>query len=134
MGLVVTGISQAGDIAALEAALKNASLPLDRVQIIGPTDSDTGAVGRIAGPQIMTGDGGTGVPGLGGGQRGMPYFRQESMSDRLGDLEIPDSEVDNYVDALEAGRTIVAYFARPENIGAVEEIFRNSGFAKIKTF
>ena len=56
------------------------------------------------------------------------------MSDRLGDLEIPDDEVDNYVETLEAGRSVVAYFAKPENIGQVTDIFRASGLAKVKTF
>jgi tRNA A58 N-methylase Trm61 len=62
------------------------------------------------------------------------YFRNESLSDRLGDLEIPDSEVENYVEALEAGRHIVAYFAKPDTLSKVEELFRNSGLAKVKVF
>ncbi len=56
------------------------------------------------------------------------------MSDRLGDLEIPDDEVDNYVDALQAGRSVVAYFAKPETVAQVETIFRASDLVKVKTF
>ena len=56
------------------------------------------------------------------------------MSDRLGDLEIPDDEVDNYVEALEAGRSVVAYFAKAETIDKVSEIFHAVGLAKVKTF
>lgn len=143
MGLVVTGISQNGDIAALEAALKAAGLPLDSIQVIGPDDSTQGAASSmgLTNTGLNLGGGqGTGVPGItsaspigGGGSR---YFRNEALSDRLGDLEIPDDQVENYVDALQAGRSVVGYFAKPENVAQVETIFRNpdTGLVRIKTF
>jgi hypothetical protein len=144
VGLVVTGISQSGDTTALEAALKAAGLPLDPIQVIGPDDSTQGAASSLglANPGLMTGGGqGTGVPGVTSGAPtaggyGTRYFRNETLSDRLGDLEIPDDEVENYVDALQAGRSVVGYFAKPENIARVEAIFRDPemGLAKIKTF
>jgi len=142
VGLVVTGISQDGDISAIEAALKEAGLPLDPIQLIGPDDSTQGAASRtgIMEGGLMTGGGqGTGVPGVTSGVPtaggfGTHYFRNETLSDRLGDLEIPDDEVENYVDALQAGRSVVAYFAKADNIDAVTTIFRASGLAKIKTF
>ena len=142
MGLVVTGISQDGDIKTLEAAIKAAGLPLDPIQVIGPDDSTQGAASSmgLANPGLMTGGGqGTGVPGItsgvpSAGGYGTRYFRNEALSDRLGDLEIPDDEVENYVAALEAGRTVVAYFAKPETLGQVEAVFRASSLVKIKTF
>jgi hypothetical protein len=135
VGLVVTGISANGDIKALEAALKAAGLPLDPVQLISGGDSTEGVARRQIGPRLMTGDHSGGyVPGLNSTGSGLSYFRNESLSDRLGDLEIPDSEVENYVEALEAGRSVVAYFAKPDSLGTVEEIFRTSGLAKVKTF
>jgi hypothetical protein len=142
VGLVVTGISQDGDTTALESALKAAGLPLDPIQLIGPDDSTQGAASSmgLADPGLMTGGGqGTGVPGITSGVPtpggyGVRYFRNEALSDRLGDLEIPDDEVENYVDALEAGRSVVAYFAKPENIAQVTELFRASGLARVKTF
>jgi hypothetical protein len=142
LGLVVTGISQSGDITALETALKAAGLPLDPIQVIGPDDSTQGAASSmgLANPGLMTGGGqGTGVPGVtsgvpSAGGYGTRYFRNEALSDRLGDLEIPDDQVDNYVDALQAGRSVIAYFAKPETLEQVETAFRSSGLAKIKTF
>jgi len=142
VGLVVTGISQDGNIASLEAALKEAGLPLDAIQLIGPDDSTQGAASSMgmANPGLMTGGGqGTGVPGVTSGVPtaggyGTRYFRNEALSDRLGDLEIPDDQVDNYVDALQAGRSVVAYFAKPETLAQVETIFRGSGLARVKTF
>jgi hypothetical protein len=141
VGLVVTGISQDGDTTALEAALKAAGLPLDPIQLIGPDDSTQGAASSmgLSNPGLNIGGGqGTGVPGItsaspamGGSTR---YFRNEALSDRLGDLEIPDDQVDNYIDALGAGRSVVAYFAKPETIAQVEAIFRAGGLARVKTF
>lgn len=142
MGLVVTGISQNGDISAVEAALKAAGLPLDPIQLIGPDDSTQGSASRsgLMNPGLMTGGGqGTGVPGVTSGVPtaggyGTHYFRNEKLGDRLGDLEIPDDQVDNYIDALQAGRSVVAYFAKPDTIDKVTEIFRGSGLARVKTF
>ncbi|HTD38570.1 MAG TPA: hypothetical protein VK669_13755 [Candidatus Limnocylindrales bacterium] len=145
MGLVVTGISQNGDIKNLEAALKAAGLPLDPIQVIGPDDSTQGAASSmgLANTGLNIGGGqGTGVPGItnassigssGGGSR---YFRNEALSDRLGDLEIPDDQVDNYIEALQAGRSVVAYFAKPDNVAQVEEIFRkpDTGLVRIKIY
>jgi len=87
----------------------------------------------LADPGLMTGGGqGTGVPGVTSGVPtpggyGIRYFRNEALSDRLGDLEIPDDEVDNYVETLEAGRSVVAYFAKADTIDKVTEIFHASG-------
>ena len=142
MGLVVTGISQNGDTASLEAALKAANLPLDPIQLIGPDDSTQGAASSmgLTNPGLMTGGGqGTGVPGVTSGVPtaggyGTRYFRNEALSDRLGDLEIPDDEMDNYIDALIAGRSIVAYFAKADTVAQIEGIFRASGLLKVKTF
>ena len=142
MGLVVTGISQNGDTTALEAGLKAAGLPLDPIQLIGPDDSTQGSASRgVINPGYITGGTGqgTGVPGItsgvpSAGGYGSPYFRNETISDRLGDLEIPDDELDNYIEALQAGRSIVAYFAKPDTLDKVTELFRSSGFVKVKTF
>ena len=142
MGLVVTGISQTGDVTALEAALKAAGLPLDPIQVIGPDDSTQGAASSmgLSDPGLMTGGGqGTGVPGVTSGTPtaggyGTRYFRNEALGDRLGDFEIPDDEIDNYIGALQAGRSVVAYFAKPETRVNVEAAFRASDLVKIKTF
>jgi len=134
LGLVVTGISQTGDLQALEASLKGAGFPLDPIQLISGEDSTEGVARRQISPRLMTGDNAAYVPGINNSGPGLSYFRNESLSDRLADLEIPDSELDNYVEALDAGRRIVAYFAKPETIVQVEAIFRESGLAKVKTF
>jgi hypothetical protein len=146
VALVVTGISQNGDIHSLHEGLRAAGLPTDPIEVVGPdaaaphlTDA-TG--GTVANPGYMTGSTGqgTGVPGITSGAgtaiggHGTRYFRNETISDRLGDFEIPDDEIDNYVEAIEAGRSIVGYFAKPETVDQVIAIFRASGLVKVKRF
>ena len=145
---VVTGISQNGDIAALEKALRDAGFSLDPIQVIGPDDSEeplteVESAQRIDTELMIGGGQGTGVPGISGGhlEFGSPHspapvFRNESLWDRLGDFEIPDNEIDNYLEALAAGRTVIAYFAHHtiDKVPKVEELFRANGLAKVKTF
>jgi len=144
---VVTGISQDGNTDALEAALKAAGLPLDVLEVLGPDDAvaPTGALSGSVDTSILTGGGletGTGVPGLTGGGipgvTGAPRLADigggESLWDRLADLAIPDDEVENYAEALEAGRSIVAYHGDSKNVSKVEALFGGNGLTKVKTF
>jgi hypothetical protein len=144
---IVTGISQDGDTTALESTLKASGLPLDAFDVLGPDDSalTVSAGSALADSGIITGAGldtGTGVPGISG--TGIPGITSapgiigstagDSLWDRLADLAIPDDEVENYVDVLEAGRSIVAYHGNAANIAKVESVFRDAGLTKIKTF
>ena len=134
MALVVTGLSQNGDVSALHAALEAAGLPTDSLQIIGPGDADAGLSRGLAGFDLMVSEGGTGVPGINNARRGGAFFRNESLSDRLGDFEIPDSETDNYVEALERGRSVVAYFAHADTVDRVEAAFRSAELANVRRY
>jgi hypothetical protein len=141
MGLVVTGISQDGALEPVEAALTAAGLALDAIQLIAPDDAEIGAVRTVIGNSVLgDGDGGTGtgVPGLTGATHSSlisrQLFRSESHADRLGDLEIPDDEVQNYIDALQAGRSVIAYFAKPDTLEKAAAAFRASGLARVKVF
>lgn len=141
LGLVVTGISQDCATSLLESALKKEYLPVDPIQVISPDDSTQGAASRLGtiDAGLMTGGRqGTGVPGVTSGVPtaggyGTRYFRNETLSDRLDDLEIPDG-VDDYIETLQAGRSVVAHFAKAENLNQVTQIFRSSGLAKVETF
>jgi hypothetical protein len=134
MALVVTGLSQNGDISALHKAFETAALPTDPLQVIGPDESTEGVARGIIGAELLISEGGTAVPGLNNVHRVQSFFRNESLSDRLGDLEIPDTEIDNYVEALERGRSIVAYFAHADNVDRVEDLFRSAGLLNVRRF
>lgn len=146
MPFIVTGISQDGDTAALESALTAAGLSLELFDVLGPDESHASVTGSgLIDTSILTGGGletGTGVPGITG--RGIPGVTSgprivgssggDSMWSALSDLAIPDDEVENYAEALEAGRSIVAFHGNAANVARLESIFRDSGLAKIKTF
>jgi hypothetical protein len=134
MALVVTGLSQDGDTSALRSELEGAGFTLDTLQVIEPDDSEESVAHGLTGEGLITSDGGAGVPGINSGDTRRVFFRNESMPDRLGDLEIPDSEVDNYVEALERGRSVVAFFAKPETIDKVEQIFKDAGLLNVRRY
>jgi hypothetical protein len=145
VAFVVTGISPDGDTTALEQTLKAAGLSLDVFEVIGPDDAETPltSAGMID-SGILTGGGletGTGVPGLTGsgipGITSAPRLAEgvgDSLWDRLADLAIPDDEVENYAEALESGRSIVAYHGNSKNVSALESLFKEAGLTKVKTF
>jgi hypothetical protein len=136
LAFVVTGLSQTEDTSAVHDALVAAGLSLDPLQVIGPDDSTQGVSRGIIGAELLgTGpETGTSVPGINSARAPSQFFRNESLPDRLGDLEIPDSEMDNYVEALERGRTIVAYFAHADNVDAVIELFKSAKLANVRRF
>ena len=133
--MVVIGLSDTEDTSALLGALKAANLSPEPLQVVELEDSDESVAGGIAGAGILTGDPGTAVPGInpmGGGAT--PFFRNEELFDRLGDFEIPDSETDNYIEALENGKVVMAYFAQPEQADGVEQAFRSAGLINIRRY
>jgi hypothetical protein len=136
MSRVVTALSQDGNVAALHKALHDAGLPTDSLNVIGPDESTESVSHGLAGSDLLTStDGGaTGVPGINNVHRPSVFFRNESIPDRLGDLAIPDSEIDNYVEALQRGRSVVYYFAQPDTIEKVEAIFRSSNVSNVRRF
>jgi len=138
MSLVVTGIAPTSDVGALAAALAAEGLATDHIQVVEPGDEDAPlAHGIVSAPRIGSLETGTGVPGLTSGNTSTTsreFFRDESLTDRLSDFEIPDDEIDNYLEALGAGRSVVAYFAKDETVDRVEAAFRTAGLAKVKRF
>jgi hypothetical protein len=132
--LVVIGLSQNGDTSAVRAALGAAGFSLDPLQVIEPSDSDESVARGIAGAELLTNDTGTGVPGINSGSTRITFFRNESISDRLGDLKIPDSEMDNYVEAVQRGRTVVAYFTKEDDLDKVEAAFRSSDLTNVRRY
>ena len=102
--------------------------------MLGPDDAEIATGGNVD-TAIITGSGlesGTGVPGLTGSGTGL--LAGDSLWDRLADLAIPDDEIENYAEALEAGRSIVGYHGDSRNVAKVEAMFAGAGLKKIKTF
>ncbi len=145
---VVTGISQNANTDALASALRAASLSLDPLAVFTSGDApddqaDSGIRFIYSGSDSphnvlgqtgeITSFGGAEVPGLGAGES-HEYFAPESITSELSEVGIPDSAIDVLVEAIDAGKSIIAYQARPDNHAAVEQIFRSAGLANVTTY
>jgi len=136
MALVVTGLSPKGDLTALKAALHDAGLSADDLQVINSDDSSLDFRRTTIGSDMLSGESstGTGVPGLTNVHQPRGFFRSESLTDRLGDLDIPESELDNYAEAIEGGRSVVAYFASDASVDRVEQAFRTANLLNVRRY
>ena len=98
----------------------------------GYIDSDTR--GSLADTAIITGSGGTGVPGMDTPSTRLGYLGTSHIIHHLGSLPIPEDEVGNYNDALDDGRVVVTYDCTGIDAAAVETAFRSVGVKHVKTF
>ena len=152
----VTGIAPTQDIAELERMFE--SVPnLDRNRLtvlttadrsdrhdrsfikfvhLGGAELDAEMVGDslIESDAIMTNSGGTGVPGIAASQRSLGYLAHPHVEQHVGVLPIPEDEADNYNDALDDGRCVIAYKSEPANCAAIESAFTTAGMRKVKVF
>jgi hypothetical protein len=133
----VAGIdrSKLSVITKAERSYEHDSSFLNFVHAGGPQiDSDVvgSLAGGASGPSIGTD--GTGVPGIGAPSRSLGFLGSQRVAQKVGTLPIPADEADNYNDALEDGRCVIAYEADPASATAVETAFRNAGVRKVKTF
>jgi hypothetical protein len=134
VGLVVVGIASDNQaVSRLERDLQSAGLPLESIDVITPDDIDEApALVRADGAPLL-GDGGTSVPGLSTASP-VELSADDSLSERLADLDIPDSEMDEYAQALRQGRSVIAYFAKPETLTKAQEVFRGSTVANVRVY
>ena len=134
--MVVLGLSQDGDASTLRDSLAAAGLSLDGLQVMTPDDFDEDIVDEVglAGEDLLLTDPGTQVPGINTMAERPRYFRSESMTDAIGDLGIPESELDNYAEALEGGKSIIAYVAKPDTIDKALEIFRSANLINVRQY
>lgn len=83
---------------------------------------------------IMTNLDGVNVPGISSDTRFVGYFAHPHIIDHLADWPIPTDQVQNYNDAIEAGRAVVTYKASPDEAPAAEQAFKDAGLKNVKTF
>ena len=134
MSLVVVGIAQDPQtVRKLEQGLETAGLPLDSIEVIAPDEIEEAPAFFRADDTLMLSDAATQVPGL-SASPSTESSVSDSLSERLADFEIPDSEMDRYARALRSGQRIVAYFARPETLTTAQELFRGAMVADVRVY
>ena len=152
---LVAGIAQSSDPGTLEDVLcKTPSVNCDKLAVITKDSPTTeheeslvtfmhvgqGHTTTDAPHDVITG--GTGiltildaqVPNISSDNRYIGFFAEPHIIDHLGDWPIPEDQVQNYNDAIEAGRSVVTYKAKADEAPGVEQTFRDAGLRNVKTF
>jgi hypothetical protein len=136
----VTGIAQSQDVAGLENILGGIA-GVDRSKLVVITSADRTdehddsfinfVHAATGGEEMITGGEGTTVPGI--NDNGLGYLSHPHVIQHVGNLPIPDDEADNYNDAIDNGRAVVAYPANG-NAASIEAGFKAAGLSHVKTF
>ncbi len=149
MGTVVVGIFPNHDgLVKLTDEIKTGGLSVDRLRIVSPeTPADdlatSGATFILSGdaePEsisarggIITGMGGTGVPGLTGSIPRVDAFHAPSMDELLSELDIPEGRMPDFERAIEQGRTVVGFNAGSE-VERIKGLFAAAGAYPVEVF
>jgi hypothetical protein len=149
MGSVVVGIFPDHDgIVKLVDSLKAGGLSVERLRVISPDtpadelinsgiqftlsgDAETSTL--ASGRGIITGFGGTGVPGLTDSMPRVSAFHEPSFEELFSELDIPDGRLPDFGRAIEEGRSVVGYNAG-SGIDQVEGLFRSAGANLVEVF
>lgn len=154
-GLVV-GIFAQSDPAAIESALSGAQIDSNKVKVIrlasagadpdvdseldfidvaGNMESNSLSDDMTKGMGIMGDAGGTGVP-MGRTSSSLGSFSSRGTPARnyLAGLAIPDDEIDNFNDAIEAGRSVIAYPDAGADAPNVAGAFKNAGLRNVRVY
>jgi hypothetical protein len=137
----VTGIAQTQNVNDLEKLLGGIE-GLDTTKFVVITSADRTDehddsfiefVHAAGDDHIILDSGGTQMPGLEIATDKLGYLGHPHVIQHVGSLPIPDDEADNYNDAIDDGRSVVAYVA-DGNAPRLEAEFRKAGLAHVKTF
>jgi hypothetical protein len=74
------------------------------------------------------------VPNISADLRYVGFFAEPHIIDHLAEYAIPEDQVQNYNDAIEAGRSVVVYKADRAEAPQVEQTFKDAGLKNVKTF
>jgi hypothetical protein len=126
---------------ASAASDAEASSDFDFVDVATSMESNSLSDDMTKGMGIMGDSGGTGVP-MGRSSASLGSFSSRAGSARgyLTGLAIPQDEVDNFNDAIEAGRSVVVYSgagvdpAATTDSAAVATAFRNAGLRNVRVY
>lgn len=151
---LVTGIAPTSDPQQLEQMLTGCNCETERLAVVTKVrqtaahnesplrfihaERSSGSHGTMGGGMtaaIMSGSGGTSVPGIGGSNASLSSFSGgSSVPNYMGDLPVPHDSRENYNFAIHEGRSVVAYKASEEEAPAMEQAFRACGLRNVKLF
>jgi len=140
----VTGIAPTQDVGQLEKIIGGMGLDHDKFVVITKrerTDEHDDsfiefahAVETEGTNALNLGDTGTAVPQIKEpGTIQLGYLGHPHVVYHVGNLPIPEDEAENYNDAIENGRTVVAYPADGDTTATIAA-FHNAGILHVKSF
>lgn len=153
---LVTGISQTSQPARLEDSLcKDNAIDCNKLSVItkdapsrehedsvltfihaseshNTTDTSSAVTSGYSG--ILTNIDGVNVPGISSDTRYVSFFASPHVINHLADWAIPSDRIDNYNEAIQAGRSVVTYRAALGEAAGIEKAFRNAGLSNVSTF
>ena len=154
-GLVV-GIFAGSDPAAIESALSAQQLDLSKVKVVraasaagvpseateldfidvaASMESNSLSDDMTKGMGIMGDSGGTSVPmGRSSATLGSFNSRGGASKDYLVGLHVPSDEADNFNEAIEAGRSVIAYPDAGADADKVAASFRAAGLRNVRIY
>ena len=83
---------------------------------------------------ILTDAGGVNIPNISADTRYVGFFAHPHVVDHLEGYPIPEDEVENYNDAIEAGRSVALYKASQSEAPDVAQAFKEAGLKNVKSF
>jgi len=137
----VTGIAPTQDVSELERMLGGIA-GFDRTKFVVVTkadrtdehdDSFLEFAHAASQEHLILDGGGTTVPDMNIHGSELGYLGHPHVVQHVGNLPIPEDEADNYNDAIDNGRTVVAYPVEGD-VTASEAAFRAAGLAHVKAF
>ena len=153
-GLVV-GIFPGSDASSIESALSAQQLDLSKVKVLRSASASTDAEDEseldfidvaesmegnslsddmTKGMGIMGDSGGTGVPMGRGASLSEFSSRGGATRNYLAGLAVPADEAENFNEAIEAGRAVIAYPDAGTDAATVANAFRAAGLRNVRTY
>jgi hypothetical protein len=150
---LVVGIFPQSDPKAIEAALSAQNVDLTKVKVVtSGVDADEAEASLMdffdveqamesnsLSDSMTEGTGvleqtGTAVPGIGGAVPSLSSLTvHEAFTSHFGGIAIPDDEVDNFNEAVEYGRAVVAY-PDPSDEAATAAAFKAAGLLNVRAY
>jgi hypothetical protein len=149
MGTVVVGIFADHDgLVKLTDAIRAGGMSVERLRVISPDSpgeelASSGARFVLSGDAepstltsgrgIITGMGGTGVPGLTESFPRVEAFHNPTLEELLSELDIPDGRMEDFGRALSSGRTVAGYNAGAD-VDRIKGWFSSAGAYPVEVF
>jgi hypothetical protein len=150
---LVFGIFAGADAAAIQGALAAQAIDVSKVKVLRSASAATAGNGAeldftdvivdmesnslsddmMKGMGVLDDATGTGVP-MGRSAPLTSFSSREATKNYLSDLAVPEDEAENFNEAIDAGRAVVAYPDAGSNADKVAAAFRAAGLLNVRTY